>query len=234
MRKERGLSQQQAAEVAGLTRQNWQQYEAGERQAILRSDQQAVLAGALGGTRDELLQRAGQGRQGRTVMPLSFSYTELSPGFSDDSPGAMPIRDTVQAGSWREADDADQTQTPTHFQARDRRYPYADQWLSRVAGDSATALGIFDGDLIHCVDAIGISYSPKTGDIVEVERLRFGGQLRELTVKQVEVTQAGILLWPRSHNPKWKDPVLLHEGEDEVEHVEVRLRGLVVGSIRTF
>jgi hypothetical protein len=94
--------------------------------------------------------------------------------------------------------------------ARDPRFPHARQWLSEVRGDSVNLLNIVEGDLVHCVDAIEIGYYPRTGDVVEVERLRFGGQERELTLKQVEVTEAGVLLWPRSTNPRFEvDPAPL-------------------------
>ena len=111
---------------------------------------------------------------------------------------------------------------------RDPRYAKAPQWLSEVQGDSVNKLNIFDGDLVHVVDAIAIGYYPLDGDIVEVERLRYGGLERELTIKQVEVTPSGWLLWPRSTNPRYQDPIeILNDGEP-AEGTEVRIRGLVV------
>jgi phage repressor protein C with HTH and peptisase S24 domain len=53
-----GISQPAAAEALGVSRQAWQNYEAGERQNILRSDVQAQIARALGLQREDLLREA--------------------------------------------------------------------------------------------------------------------------------------------------------------------------------
>ncbi len=55
LRERAGLTQAAAAALAGVTRQAWQNYEAGNRQAILRTDLQDELARALGVTRDDIL-----------------------------------------------------------------------------------------------------------------------------------------------------------------------------------
>src|SRR5258706_13174 len=62
-----------------------------------------------------------------------------------------------------------------------------------------------------------------------------GGHLREPTVERVETTAVGeVLLCPRSSNPRWRDPIRINaEGMSE-EHDEVRVRGLVLSSIRRF
>ena len=119
-----------------------------------------------------------------------------------------------------------------HAHARDPRFPHAPQWLSEVIGDSVDQLGILDGDLIHCVDFEAAGVALQTGQIVEVERIRFGGQERELSVKQVEITPHGVLLWPRSNNPRWGHPLSMTDGADD--DVTVAIRGLVVQSIRRF
>jgi hypothetical protein len=146
----------------------------------------------------------------------------------------LMIRDRVQAGAWLQADDDNQLQPKAYPAVKDPRYPSAQQWLSEVVGDSVNLLHVHDGDLIHCVDTIDIGYHPRTGDLVEVERLRFGGQERELTLKQVEVTPESILLWPRSTNPKWQNPIAFDLGAEEDEEIEVRIRGLVVAAIKRF
>lgn len=152
----------------------------------------------------------------------------------------LPIRGEIQAGAWLELDPQDQPEIERHPAAPDPRYPRSSQWLSRVRGDSMNALvrkgqpaGILDGDLVHVVDAIAIDYQFHTGDIVEVERSRFSGRERELTLKQVEVKPDGsICLWPRSSNPRWSQPV--EYGLGDADDVEVRVRGKVIQHIRTF
>lgn len=150
----------------------------------------------------------------------------------------LPVRGEVRAGAWSQVED-DQSEPETHPAARDPRFPKAAQWLSIVRGDSMNALvrngrpaGIYDGDMVHCVDAVDADYRPRTGDVVEVERRRFQGRERELTLKQVEVSEQGVLLWPRSTNPRFQEPLPYREGDSS--DVEVLIRGWVISSLRSF
>lgn len=168
-------------------------------------------------------------------------------GFSEDgppppiAPTGMPIRGEIRAGAWLEVDDTDQSEPETHPAAPDPRFPKAAQWLRRVRGDSMNALtknglpaGILDGDLVHIVDAIAIEYEPETGDVVEVERSRFDGAEREITLKQVEVLADGsCLLWPRSTSPRWQEPVPYTDGPDDGA-VEVRVIGKMLQVLRQY
>lgn len=153
---------------------------------------------------------------------------------------ALLIRGVAQAGAWLEVDPLDQRELETYPASPDPRFWMAAQWLSRVRGDSMNALtkdgkpaGIFEGDLVHIVDAIDLNYQPVTGDVVEVERSRFSGREMELTIKQVEVAPDGaILLWPRSNNPRWQNPVPYVEQAAGAEHIEVRIRGKMIQHLR--
>lgn len=221
------LTQEAAAERAGVATISWRRYETAERP--LSTEKLAQLAESIGFTIDDALDSRSEvaadgGRRGARTAPMPGS-----------PPAGLPIRDRVQAGAWLMADDADQRDAPTFATPRDPRYPHADQWLSTVVGDSVDLLRIFDGDLVQCVDAIAIDYVPRNGDIVEVERTRFQGAERELTIKQVEIGEDGVArLWPRSSNPRWRQPIELLKDGDGPDHVEVRVRGLVVRSIRSF
>lgn len=150
----------------------------------------------------------------------------------------LPIRGVVQAGAWLEIDE-DQSEPETYPAAADLRFPIAAQWLSVVRGDSMNALerngqpaAIYDGDMVHCVDVTAIEYSPRDGDIVEVERVRAQGGVREVTLKQVEIIGGVVQLWPRSTNPRWTAPIPYADGD--VSDTEVRIRGWVIGSLRRF
>ena len=226
LRRRADLTQEQAAERAGVVVQSWRRYEWGERD--LSYDKLGRLAEALGSTRDALLDERAAILGVSTVTTLPPQERRAS---SDGA--AIPIRDRVQAGAWLMADDTDQSTARTYPAATDPRFPYADQWLSEVLGDSVDQLRIFEGDLVHCVDVVAIGYFPKTGDIVEVERVRFQGAERELTLKQMEVTIDGEwLLWPRSSNLRWREPIEITAGMRESEDAEIRIRGLVVAVIR--
>jgi transcriptional regulator with XRE-family HTH domain len=159
---------------------------------------------------------------------------DLSPATRQHEQMMLPIIRRVQAGAWLAVDEISQVPPKFHPAVRDPRYPTARQWLSEVIGDSVNKLHVFEGDLVHCVDAIDIGYFPKTGDLVEVERQRYSAREREITLKQVEVTRRGVELWPRSTNPIWNGPILLDGGLNEGEEAEVRIAGLVLSAIRRF
>lgn len=242
------LTQEQAAEKAGVATQSWRRYEWGERDLSL--DKWMGLAEAIGFTGDDLqLERAAIGdgpalntARMSSVLDAARGGTMVSfpRAFANPTPELqfLTVRDRVQAGAWLAADDLAQDEPRTYPAVRDPRYPGARQWLSEVVGDSVNQLGIFSGDFVQIVDAIDIRYHPRTGDIVEVQRNRPSGE-RELTLKQVVVNDDKVELWPRSTNPRWSEPLEILVGADlgldaEEFGAEVRIRGLVLQSIRRF
>ncbi len=233
LRESADLTQQAAADRAGITRQAWQNYETGARQSILRSDKQDELARALGFSRETLLLQKSRGTAAAAGAPRSVGMGEPSWAPTADIV-LLPIRDEVRAGAWLAVDAMDQTAPRLSTTARDGRYPNAEQWLAPVVGDSMNERGIMHGDLVHIVDANDIAYYPRNGDIVEVERIRFQGRERELTLKEIEVAPEGLLLWPRSTNPMWREPIRLSDGMAEDDDGEIRIRGLMLQLIRRF
>lgn len=237
LRTRAALTMDRAGERFGVgSGEAWRKYESGSSPGIFSPETQSRLAAAVNATRQDLLDE--RARLAGDDVP---SRARISPGERQAWTASrehelvlLPVRDTIQAGAWLMADDVDQDQPPTYPAARDPRFPQAGQWLSEVRGDSMNQLNIVEGDLVHCVDAAGIGYYPRSGDVLEVERLRFGGQERELTLKQVEVTHDAVLLWPRSTNPRWHAPLEMREGTSPGEDVEVRIRALVVATIRRF
>lgn len=226
------LSQAAAGEAFGSSGQGWAKYENGKAPTLFRPQVQAKLAAAIGAKPDDLNQEVRRIKS--EVSPLLAAPLAAPSAAPIDEQSMLEIRDRVQAGAWLMADDFSQTSFGRYPVAKDPRYPYARQWLSEVTGDSVNLLGIVERDLVHVVDLVGSGTWPKNGDIVEVERVRFGGQERELTLKQLEVTPAGNLLWPRSSNPRWSKPLDLREGADHDDSIEVHIRGIVLASIRRF
>ena len=151
---------------------------------------------------------------------------------SAPSTNELPIIGPIQAGAWLLLDETVQDD-PIYFTAvADRRYPHARQWLREVRGDSMNARGVMPGDLAHIVDVTDAGLNLNTGMIVEVTRCRDGGSLREITLKEVEITPNGIKLWPRSTNPRWTEPVVLDDGQGS--DIEVQVTGLLLQSIKRF
>ncbi|MBX3480113.1 MAG: helix-turn-helix transcriptional regulator [Caulobacter sp.] len=228
------LTQPQLADRLDWTVQNLGLYERGKRQGILRRAIRKKITDAMGVSPEELdLARANLPGGSPARQPA----TELASGgrtFLHPAPSGqlLPIRDRAQAGAWLAADDFIQDYPRRYPAAKDPRYLHADQWLTEVVGDSVDQLRIFNGDFVHCVEMAGIGRPVATGDIVEVERFRAGGHERELTLKQAEVTGGGIILWPRSSNRRWTEPLELRHGLAENEEAEIRVRGLVLHVIR--
>jgi SOS-response transcriptional repressor LexA len=144
----------------------------------------------------------------------------------------LPLVGPVQAGAWLALDDSGQDEPQMIAVALDRRYPQARQWLREVRGDSMNARNIYPGDLAHIVEIVGSGVNLNSGMIVEVTRARDDGSLREITLKEVEVTDDGLVLWPRSNNPRWKDPVRLDD--DSGSDLQVEVTGLLIAKITRF
>jgi SOS-response transcriptional repressor LexA len=188
--------------------------------------------------------RAHENGQNGIKAPMAARYARalgVSPewllyGRSPDDQGPLPelselpLLANTQAGAWLAVDDTGQEEPPMVPHVKDRAYPHARQWLREVQGDSMNAAGVMPGDLAHLVEFFGAGL--ENGMIVEVTRTRDGGSLREITLKEVEVSDRGVLLWPRSTNPRWKDAVRLND--DSGDDIQVEVTGILVATTRRF
>jgi transcriptional regulator with XRE-family HTH domain len=143
----------------------------------------------------------------------------------------LPVRYRVEAGPWREVEDVQEFYGEFEVPVAARFANFA-QWLEEVVGDSMDKL-ILPGRFVHVVDAVEMGYQPADQDIVVIERKR--GALRERTLKQVEVTGRKILLWPRSSNPKFQEPIDVSQGFHETsDDCDVCIVGLVVADFKAW
>lgn len=229
LRRAADLTQDAAAEALGVQPNSWRRYEWGERG--LNVEKLGEIASAIGTTREAIIAEAERLRTGAAVLDAArpATVTALRPRAAPAAAG-LAVRERVQAGGWFAVDDPGEALS-TFPAVADPRYPHADQWLAEVVGDDVAGLGVFPGDLAHCVDAAAIGYAPRTGDLVEVERLQFGGQLRELSLRQVEATPDGVRLWARSSNPRHAEPLDLEPGAGDTQ---IRIRAQVIAAIRRF
>lgn len=161
-------------------------------------------------------------------LPQGLSVAPSGPASVENLPMIGPI----QAGKWAEIDESVQDEPVFFSVVADRRYPHARQWLREVKGDSMNARGVMPGQLAHIVDILDAGINLNTGMIVEVTRSRDDGALREITLKEVEISAQGIRLWPRSTNPRWTDPVILDDGRSG--DIEVRITGLLLQAVQRF
>lgn len=212
LREDRGLSAAELAQRVGRSESAVRNQENGTNG--IPATLAAKYAKALGSTASYIL----YGEQ------TANHSTQLTPTF-------LPVRYRVQAGLWIEVEEfVDEFPAPERPVAPDNRFAQWRQWLELVVGDSVDQ-AMPDGSFAHVVDAIEMGYAPQKGHFVVVERRRAGGQLRERTIKQVDVVAGEIQLWPRSTNAKWASPLILDEGCGN-EDVEVEIVGLVIGSYK--
>jgi transcriptional regulator with XRE-family HTH domain len=139
----------------------------------------------------------------------------------------LPICHEVAAGLWLPADEVRDEPIGYYDAHFLKEYAAFQQWLEAVSGDSMDRM-LPHGALIHVVDAVGMGYEPRNGDLVVVLRRRAGGAFLERSVKQVQIEAHGIELWPRSHNPRWSSPLSLTDGLAGGEDASVEIVGKVV------
>ncbi len=149
------LSQSDAAEALDVSRQAWQNYEAGVRQNILRSDVQHQIARALGVQREDLIREAER-LSGITVVP--GVAVEVPPRHYE-----LPVLGRVRASALG----------PQIYDGGEPEQVIDVSWMFgpnactlRVAGDSMTGY-VESGDLV----IYDVSQWPRRGDGCVVEML---------------------------------------------------------------
>jgi hypothetical protein len=166
--------------------------------------------------------------QSDVVRAAPTGFAESSSVFQVGLSG-LPMLGKVEAGRFQEVDDlAAENDPPLVYAARHPRFPDARHFSFEVVGDSMNALkpkSIMERDIVYCVDWGATGMSPRTDDIVVVERTRDGGHLREITLKQVEIRADGTALCPRSTNKLHREIWLPRSYDDN--GVTVRIIGVV-------
>lgn len=143
----------------------------------------------------------------------------------------VPVVGTVEAGTFREVYDMDQSEPVMLSLPADDRFPNARLVAFDVSGDSMNDLkprAILAGDRVVGVSYEDISHEAILRDqmIVIVERTRDGGHTREWSVKQLEIYADRTEFHPRSTNPKHK-PIIVKRDLEADEGVSVEIVALV-------
>jgi hypothetical protein len=172
----------------------------------------------------------------RTLGKLATAVGESPPRVDQPlimAPTYLPIRHEVGAGLWRAVDDMSQVELGEGPVLADPAYSQFAQWLERVVGDSMN-LEYPPSTLLHVVDTIDLGFAPRAGDHVIVERTRDQGGTVERTVKEIAFNAHGMQLIARSSNPRWANhPIVVTPDGRDLDHCEVRIVGLVLGSYRS-
>lgn len=139
----------------------------------------------------------------------------------------------VQAGAFLAVDEyfnQDPESVPSYVVAV-AEYNRVRQYVWRSVGDSMNQAGITDGMWIVGADAadyIDTYGDIVTEDLVVVERTRFQGAERELTVKEVHFFRDRYELRPVSSNAEHQTIVVQHNHEVDGDDVEVKIIGVVL------
>ncbi|MGF9694725.1 helix-turn-helix domain-containing protein [Rhizobium sp. 0TCS1.26] len=154
---------------------------------------------------------------------------EAVPSTSGFTP--VTVVGTVEAGTFREVDDFDQSEPEVMSLPPDDRFPHARLMAFNVSGDSMNDLRprpILPGDRVVCVAYEDVAREAilRDGMVVVVERSRDGGLTREWSVKQIEIYEDRTEFHPRSHNPRHK-PIVIERDMEADNGISVQILGLV-------
>jgi SOS-response transcriptional repressor LexA len=217
IRESKGMTLHEAAVAVGVSYGQYVKLERGERRL----------------TSDYIMQAS----RGFGVPPedILVDETDRPRRTSRNASDHLPFAGETQAGVWRDVEIYSNGTDQAVAIRPDPRYPNAKQYVWQVLGDSMDKAGILDGMYAVGVDYVDFveHYRPvASGDIVVVERLRFGGQERERTIKRYWQEDAGIALMPESSNPHHKPLFIPSDGE--VEGEEFKILAYVTGAYNLF
>jgi SOS-response transcriptional repressor LexA len=140
------------------------------------------------------------------------------------------VTGSVAAGTFREVSEFFDEEPPRISAPVDMKYPDARHMAFAIEGDSMNKAKppMFEGGYVLCVDYEDLENRVplRDGMKVVVERTKDGGQLREWSVKEVELYEDRIEFHPRSDNPKHKAIVVPREFQTD-DGTEVKILGLV-------
>ena len=213
---ELGWTKMDLHEKSGVSNDSVNKYLRGDT-AQPRGAIMAKLAEAIG--KSELWLRDGIELEETTV---ALSKAGLTAGL---------VAGRVEAGTFREVDEFDQSERVEVALPRDELFPNARQLLFDCSGDSMNDLKprpILEGDRLVCLayDDVEHLVELKSGMVVVVERTRDSGHFREWSVKQLELYADRAEFHPRSTNPKHK-PIVVRQDRDADDGVAVQVIALV-------
>lgn len=231
----RRISASAASEKAGLGRDYLRDLFRGKKQSVT-SEALGRLAEVL--DCDLIWLSTGKGE----LSSEQVAQLELAPDAQiDTSHESLDTKDQyveyggeTEAGIFRPVDMI--SQEPPHrwiHLPRDPRYPKCRQYAFKVVGDSMNAAKIEDGMWAIAIDYD--DYAEFHGEIRDgkraiVERTRFQGSERELTVKEVRLYRDRMELIPRSTRQGY-DPIVVPYNSDDSLDETVKILAIVTKSV---
>jgi SOS-response transcriptional repressor LexA len=137
-------------------------------------------------------------------------------GVEDGKPmsTAMPVRGEVRAGAWFEIEGENERKPEFIAALPDPKYPASAQYALRVVGDSMNKV-VQSGQYIVVVSLEDAGIDIRDSDLVVVKRER--AMTYEVTLKRAKMGPNGWELWPESTDPRHQEPIILGDGDRDVE-----------------
>jgi transcriptional regulator with XRE-family HTH domain len=233
LRVSRKWTHDQAADAMGLSRSQFIKLERGERRMTERTIRAAAKAFNVSESDvlSSILEARANGIPSVRLDPSGPANDDDRLTLVNDPTVEAAHGGAVRAGSFRPVDEyQDDAPLPVVI-FRDREFPDIPMVVFDVEGDSMNDLKprpILNGDRLECLDfnALQGRLVLRDGLVVVVEQWRDGGQLRERSVKQVELYEDRIEFHPRSTNARHKPIVVPRQlardpSEEDDRRVEV-------------
>ncbi|MDR6953820.1 transcriptional regulator with XRE-family HTH domain [Ancylobacter sp. 3268] len=146
---------------------------------------------------------------------------------------STPLSGQVSAGLFQEVDELENQDPDEVLAQRDPRYPRARTLVFDVGGNSMNAFDppIPDGSRVSGPAFEDINEKLQNGMAVVIERRSADGQMREWSVKELEVRDDGYTFHPRSTDPRYK-PILVDTNLQADDGKTVEIIALVVDVTR--
>lgn len=162
--------------------------------------------------------------------PSYIRYGEAQQAIPEiKSVGQVPIIGEVQAGIWKEAHQLEQQDWD--YAPFINKKNYKNLYGLRISGDSMNMF-YHEGDTVIVCPLYDFPRDVGTGKHVIVERCR-GGDICEITVKELVIDVGKAKLYPRSTNPKFKDPLDLFWPYEKKQYhgIEtIEIKGVVIAA----
>lgn len=163
----------------------------------------------------------------RSIHMLENNDYEYPPPAEFDAPlDAIVVMGEVQAGIWREVQFLDDTFLGTLFLQPTHKPLLGNAIGLIVRGESLNKIAK-DADILVVESTTKTGTVPHDGELVIVERKRHQEGLIEVSAKRLRGN--GTELWPESTDPRFQEPLVLGEHDDET----VQIIGLVHYIVRT-
>lgn len=140
----------------------------------------------------------------------------------------IPVSGRVAANTWLDVEDTAIDYDNVEYVPSLSGYPAAWQFAYRVDGNCLNKVANHN-DVLVCLNVIASGEDVFEGDLVIVQRSRFGGQMIERTAKRVRRTSRGIELWPDSTDPAHQEPISL---SDKTSEIDAQIIGKVLWILR--